>query len=160
MASISEVTARVVGLGADLVSVPRLRGLLDRHGERFLARVFTDGEIRYARASARPAESFAARFAAKEACFKAVGQGWPEDGIRYQDVEVVRATAGPPTLVLSGRLAELARARGAVRSLLTLSHTGEMAMAVVLLEAGAGPDASSPQGRGLVRAPGGEPWIG
>ena len=132
----AESMSSIVGLGTDIVSVPRFEAAIARHGERLLARVFTPGEIRYASAKKRPAESFAARFAAKEACFKAVGAGWPKRGITYHDVEVVRV-AGPPRLELTGSVQALALARGATSFLLTLSHTDEMALAVVMLQSGA-----------------------
>jgi holo-[acyl-carrier protein] synthase len=123
-----------VGLGTDIVSVARFAAALERYGERLLERLFTAGEIAYARGRRRPAESLAARFAAKEACFKAVGVGWPDEGVRFHDVEVVRDEAGPPRLALGGRLGEIARRRGARRALLTLAHSDESAVAVVLLE--------------------------
>ena len=138
MDSPSERGSGIVGLGADVVSIARVQGLLERHRDRFLSRVLTAGERQYAAGRGSPAESIAARFAAKEACFKAVGQGWPEDGISYQDVEVVRGSSGPPRLRLRGRLEQLARLRGATRAHLTLSHTGDLALAVVVLEAGPG----------------------
>jgi holo-[acyl-carrier protein] synthase len=119
-----------VGSGVDLQRIGDVERALQRHGERFLARVFTAGEVAYCRSRARMAESLAARFAAKEAFRKAVGA---PPGIRWRDIEVVRED-GPPRLVLHGRARAVAD-RMKVRGVhLSLSHSGEYAIATVLLE--------------------------
>src|SRR5207245_2299169 len=82
-------------LGVDLVEIARIREILERHGERFLARVYTEAEVAYCRTHREPAPSLAARFAAKEAAFKVLGTGWGE-GVRWRDVEVVRDPRGAP----------------------------------------------------------------
>ncbi len=126
------LSSMIVGLGLDLVSIPRFEAFLERRGERGLRRVFTPGELEYCRSLPAPAASFAARFAAKEAFLKAVGTGL--SGLCWTDVEVVRAPSGEPALRLHGGAAERARGRGATTSHLSLSHTGELAGAVVVLE--------------------------
>jgi holo-[acyl-carrier protein] synthase len=116
----------VVGIGVDLVDVGRLERLLEQW-PGMAGRLFTPAERAYAAGRHRPAEHLAARFAAKEATFKALGAGWPAIG--WHDVEVARTDAGP-RLLLSGRAAQRA---GGARSLVSLSHEGGMAIAQVLL---------------------------
>lgn len=128
------LAAMIVGTGMDLISIERLRGFRLRRGERGLARLFTDGELRYCLRLADPAPSLAARFAAKEAFFKAVGLGWGPGG-DWRDVEVRRTRRGAPELSVHGRAAEVARDRRVERFHLTLTHTAEVAGAVVVLEA-------------------------
>jgi len=123
---------RITGLGVDLVSIPRMRTTIDRWHDRFVARVFTDDEIAYCRARRDPAPHFAARFAAKEAGFKALGTG-VQLGVRWRELEVRRERAEAPTLVLSGRAREIGLARGGSRMLLSLTHEGEYALAQAIL---------------------------
>jgi len=121
----------VVGVGVDLVLIPRIRRALERWDERFLTRVFTPEEIQYARGRRDPAQHLAARFAAKEATLKALGTGLTM-GVRWREMEVRRTRGARPTLTLSGRTAALGAARG-VRALhVSLSHDGEYALAQVL----------------------------
>lgn len=123
----------IVGTGMDLVSIERMRGFRARRGERGLARLFTEAELAYCLRHADPAPSLAARFAAKEAFFKAVGLGNGPGG-GWREVEVRRDERGAPGLELSGLAAEVARGRRAERLHLTLTHTAEVAGAVVVLE--------------------------
>jgi len=123
---------RISGLGVDLVSIPRMRSTIDRWPQRFVARVFTDDEIAYCRARRDPAPHFAARFAAKEAGFKALGTGL-QLGVRWRELEVRREREEAPTLVLSGRAREIGLARGGSRMLLSLTHEGEYALAQAIL---------------------------
>jgi holo-[acyl-carrier protein] synthase len=116
-----------------MVPIERVCALLERKGARALARLFTGGEAERCRASRDPRESFAVRFAAKEAFFKALGTGWGIGGA-WTDVEVVSAASGAPTLRLSGRAAQLAGRLGANRIHLTLTHSDDVAAAVVILE--------------------------
>jgi holo-[acyl-carrier protein] synthase len=134
----------IVGLGLDVVRVERVEGLLRRHGERALRRLFTEDEVRRCRGSRHPGESFAARFAAKEAAFKALGTGWGRGGA-WTDVEVVSAAGGAPSLRLSGAAASAARARRAARFHLSLSHGDGTAVAVVVLEAAEGEGRAPPR---------------
>ena len=123
----------IAGVGIDMVPIERLWTLLARRGDRGMRRLFTPAESARCRASRHPPESFAARFAAKEAFFKALGTGWGRGG-RWTDVEVVSSPAGAPTIRLSGRAARIADERGIVRVHLSLTHSGDTAAAVVVLE--------------------------
>ena len=125
----------VVGLGLDLVEVERLGAVIGRQGERFLRRVFTEGEREYCATKSEPAVFYAARFAAKEAVAKAFGTGIGA-AIGWLDIEVVRNEAGAPEVRLWGKGAELAASRGVDRVFLSLTHTGGMAAASVVLQAG------------------------
>ncbi len=124
----------IVGLGLDLVEIGRIRAYRERWGRRGLVRLFGEAELEYCLRQADAAPSLAARFAAKEAFFKAVGTGWGPGG-DWSDVQVVRED-GPPRLELRGRAADTARERGAARSHVTLTHTASTAAAVVILEGG------------------------
>jgi holo-[acyl-carrier protein] synthase len=123
----------VLGLGTDLIETKRVEESIDRFGDRFLERVFTEGEIAYCRRKKNAGESFAARFAAKEAGAKALGTGISR-GVNWKELEVRREMSGKPTLHLSGRAAELAEAMGVRRLQLSLTHSRELAMAVVVAE--------------------------
>jgi holo-[acyl-carrier protein] synthase len=123
----------VLGIGIDLVPIPRMRRIMERWQERFLSRVFTADEMAYCRRRKDPAPHFAARFAAKEAGLKALGTGL-RLGVNWRELEVRRERGGPPTLVLHGRSRQLARARrGADRMLLALTHDGDYAIAQAML---------------------------
>lgn len=123
----------IVGTGIDITEVPRIREAIERHGERFLKRIFTEGEIQYCESKANRVERYAARFAAKEAGMKAIGTGW-NHGVRWRDLEVARKPGGRPTLLLHGKAAEFAAKLGATNIALSLTHTEEEAMAQVILE--------------------------
>jgi holo-[acyl-carrier protein] synthase len=117
-------------VGIDLVAVERIRESLATFGERFVRRLFSEGEAAYALQDAGvAAERLAARFAAKEAAIKAFG--WSEASINWRDIEVVRAPGGACRLQLHGRAAELARAAGAPQPALSLTHEGGYAAAIV-----------------------------
>lgn len=124
----------IVGLGLDLVDIPRIAELLASKGERAETRLFTPGEVAYARARAEPARHYAARFAAKEAAYKALAGSEAARGISWRDVEVVVEWDGRPRLALHGRAADRAAALGVVRVHVTLTHADQMAGAVVVLE--------------------------
>jgi holo-[acyl-carrier protein] synthase len=121
----------ILGVGIDLAPVGRIERLLDRYAGRFAEKVFTDGERAYCRARARPAEHFAARFAAKEALLKALGV--PE-GLRWHELEVASTAGRAPRLLLHGEAARAASRRGVLRVHLSLTHAGGQAAAVVILE--------------------------
>jgi holo-[acyl-carrier protein] synthase len=123
----------VLGLGTDLIETRRVQESIDRFGVRFLERIFTAGEIAYCSRKRNAAESFAARFAAKEAGAKALGTGISR-GVSWKEFEVRRETSGRPSLHLSGRAAELAEAMGVKRIQLSLTHSRDLAMAVVVTE--------------------------
>ena len=123
----------IVGTGIDIAEVPRIAESIQRFGERFLRRVFTEGEISYCDSKANRVERYAARFAAKEAAMKALGTGW-NYGIRWRDIEVMRQPGGRPTIKFHGKAAEFAAKLGAQHLALSLSHTPEQAIASVILE--------------------------
>jgi len=123
----------IVGTGVDLAEVRRIRSAIERHGQRFLDRVFTAREIAYVDTKANRFERFAARFAAKEAALKALGTGWT-GGIGWRDVEVSNLPSGRPTLVFHGQAAARAAALQVGSVWLSLTHTSEQAMAFVVLE--------------------------
>jgi holo-[acyl-carrier protein] synthase len=129
----------IVGIGSDLCNIERIRNSLDRFGERFLARVFTD--VERAKAETRPftrAGTYAKRFAAKEAFSKAVGTGFKR-GVYMKDIGVVNLPSGAPTLALTGgakeRLDALTPAGHAALIHLTMTDDHPFAMAVVIIEA-------------------------
>jgi holo-[acyl-carrier protein] synthase len=121
------------GIGTDIVEVGRLERATRRHGRVFLTRLFTPAEIEYCDSQLRCFESYAARFAAKEAFLKALGTGG-RDGISWQEVEVVRESRGRPELALTGNALEAAHRIGAQKVFLSLSHTRGLATAVAVLE--------------------------
>ena len=123
----------VLGTGMDLVSVPRIGRFFQRHQRRGLARLFTPRELEYCLALADPLPSLAARFAAKEAFYKAAGTGIGAAG-GWQDVEVLRLGNGRPVLCLHGRAAACAQSLNVRRMHLSLSHTADVAAATVVLE--------------------------
>jgi holo-[acyl-carrier protein] synthase len=121
---------RIVGLGTDLVEVPRFRLAMERRGERLDERLFSEDERSYAYRQRDPAKSLAARFGAKEAVMKALGVGlWK---FKLRDVEVVRQRGGAPRVELHGRAAELADERGVRAWHLSLTHTDTTALAVAI----------------------------
>jgi holo-[acyl-carrier protein] synthase len=123
----------VTGTGLDVVSIQRIREFRERWGERGLQRLFTPAELTYCLSLADPDSSLAARFAAKEAFFKAVRTGWGAGG-DWREVETTRGPRGAPELILRGRAAEAARQAGAACAHLSLSHGAGVAAAVVILE--------------------------
>ncbi|HTS67901.1 MAG TPA: holo-ACP synthase [Terriglobia bacterium] len=129
----------ILGIGVDIAETLRIERSLERHGERFSQRVFTPAEIAYCEKFKNRAERYAARFAAKEAAFKALGTGW-RDGIRWLDVEVVHLPSGKPELVLSGKALEIARQMRVTRMAVSISHSDRYVVAEVIFE---GDDRSS-----------------
>ena len=125
----------IVGIGVDVVECARIQNSLERFGERFLKRVFTDGEINYSMSMKFPARHLAARFAAKEAVSKAFGTGIGKS-MGWRDIDVQKKPSGEPFLILTGGAEQLAQERGVRNSLITLSHTDQTGMAMVVLEAG------------------------
>lgn len=123
----------IVGTGIDIAEVHRIAESIERFGERFLRRVFTEGERNYCDSKANRSERYAARFAAKEAAMKALGTGW-NHGVAWRDVEVLRQPGGRPTIKFHGKAAEFAAKLGASHVALSLSHTQEQAIAQVILE--------------------------
>ena len=123
----------ILGTGVDIAEVSRIRDSIERFGDRFLRRIFTDGEIRYCERKATRFESYAARFAAKEAGMKALGTGWSR-GVRWRDIEVVRPKGQRPTIQFHGEAAAIAARLGTKNVALSITHTSEEALAHVILE--------------------------
>jgi holo-[acyl-carrier protein] synthase len=121
----------IIGLGIDATDIPRIAAMLERYGERFINRIFTDGEIAYCRRRREPAIHFAGRFAAKDAAMKALGTGHSQN-VLWRDVEVVRR-GGPPQLHFHGGAARRFAAMGAQSSLLTITHSETLALAQALI---------------------------
>lgn len=132
----------ILGIGTDMIEISRIERSIEQFGQRFLDRIFTPGEIAYCQQKKKHAgESFAARFAAKEAGAKALGTGISR-GIAWKEIEVRRKPGGPPTLHLSGRALKRADHLGIAHLSLSLTHGRDLAMAVVLAE---GPEKSGNQ---------------
>ena len=122
---------RIIGHGVDIVETERIGRMLDRHGDHFLNRCFTEQEIAYAnrnRHRDRIVEHLAGRFAAKEAVLKALGTGW-RDGIAWTDMEVQPDTLGKPVLNVSGEVARLSHQQSITTWHISLSHTRQHAIA-------------------------------
>ncbi len=123
----------IVGLGVDIVEVDRVQAAIERRGEPLLKRVFTPGEIAYCERHRNRYERYAGRFAAKEAAMKALGTGWRR-GVHWVDIEVVRLPGGKPTLQLQGRAKEFADRLEVKNISLTITHSGNTALAQVIFE--------------------------
>ena len=121
----------IIGLGLDATEIDRIAAAIERYGDRFLRRIFTEGEIAYCVRRRVPAMHFAGRFAAKEASMKALGTGHSQD-VLWRDVEVVRH-GGPPHLQFHGGAARRFAAMEARASLISITHTETLAFAQVLL---------------------------
>ena len=128
-----ETFEMIVGIGTDIVGVARIGDMVERHGKRFLGRVFTPEELEYAIGRKRRDEHLAARFAAKEAMLKAIGTG-VRPGTLLREVEVIRGERGDPAIRLHGTTARVAAAKGVARIHVSLSHTEEYAVAFVVCE--------------------------
>jgi holo-[acyl-carrier protein] synthase len=128
--------AQIIGTGIDLIEVERVKAALERPatGARFRARVFTEREIAYCESRGRGRfQSYAARFAAKEAAMKALGTGWNRQ-VGWRDIEVTRERGRPPTIALWGKAVELARRKQVSRFHLSITHTALSAVAHVIAE--------------------------
>ena len=123
----------IIGIGTDLVVVSRIERLYELHGDRFLLRIFTERERAECLRRKRAGEALALRWAAKEAVMKALGTGYRK-GVVFHDIEVFHHPTGRPDLRFSGPTAERARAMGVTSAFVTLTHDGDMALAVVVLE--------------------------
>ena len=126
---------KILGHGIDLVSTSRIRAILEKGGDHFEKRVFSEGERAYCRARKDPMPHFAARFAAKEAYGKALGVGLGPSG-EFAEIEVVNDEKGRPLLRLTGSAEEISRQHGVSESHLSLSHEGDQAIASVILVGG------------------------
>lgn len=124
----------IIGIGTDIVEVGRIARLL-KSNLHFVDKVFSYAEIAYASRKASPAQSYAARFAAKEAFMKAIGTGW-EDGISWKEIEVINNSRGKPEIHLSGRALDIATSLEIDNIQLSMSHEKDYAIAYLILEAG------------------------
>jgi holo-[acyl-carrier protein] synthase len=121
----------ILGIGLDATDIPRVADVFARYGERFLRRIFTEGEIAYCTRRRNPVPHLAGRFAAKEAAMKALGTGHSR-GVLWKDIEVVRR-GGPPRLAFHGGAARRADAMKVRGSLVTITHSESLALAQVVL---------------------------
>ena len=124
----------IVGIGVDLCEVDRMEAAIERHGERFLVRIYTEAERAYCDSKQNRMERFAGRFAAKEAAMKAIGTGWRR-GVGWRDFEVTRLASGQPIIHFHGAARKIADELGVKRALVSITHIKSMAMAQVVLEA-------------------------
>src|SRR5665213_2281359 len=129
----SFVINMIIGSGIDMIEIQRIQRTMDRFGVRFLNKVFTAAEQAYCLRKKRAGESFAARFAAKEAGAKALGTGISY-GVTWLEIEVVREPSGRPSLKFHGRASQIAARMGFARAALSITHTAELATASVVLE--------------------------
>jgi len=123
----------IVGLGIDIAEIDRIETAIRRYGDHFLRRLFTPAEIEYCERHRNRYERYAGRFAVKEAAMKALGTGW-RHGVRWVDIEVTREPAGKPTLRLAGRAAEFASQLGVRHITVSITHSGNTALAEVIFE--------------------------
>jgi holo-[acyl-carrier protein] synthase len=127
-----EVTV-IVGLGTDIAEIDRIEAAIARYGAAFLKRIYTAREAAYCERHKNKFERYAARFAAKEAGMKALGTGW-RLGVRWRDIEVANAPSGKPTLSLAGVAREFAERLGVKNISLSITHSGNLALAQVIFE--------------------------
>jgi len=122
----------IYGIGMDIQLVSQIKDILSRHGEYFLQRIFTKDEVVYCSNHRKPEQHYAARWAVKEACLKALGTGMAR-GFRLRDIETVRLVSGKPHIVLHGKIREHCLDH-CLRAFVSISHSGEYAAAQVILE--------------------------
>ena len=120
----------IIAIGLDATDIARVAQSYERYGDRFLRRVYSDGEIAYALRRRNPVPHLAGRFAVKEATMKALGTGWSR-GVRWRDIEVVRK-GGPPQLQLHGVAADRFHHMGGRRTLVTITHSDTLAIAEIV----------------------------
>ncbi|HWW50340.1 MAG TPA: holo-ACP synthase [Verrucomicrobiae bacterium] len=123
----------IVGLGLDIAEIDRIRAAIARHGVPILERLYTPREVAYCERHKNKFERYAARFAAKEAAMKALGTGW-RHGVRWRDIEVANAPGGKPGLELAGVAREVAVRLGVKTISLSITHSGNLALAQVVFE--------------------------
>lgn len=123
----------ILGIGTDITEVLRIAKMIERHGELFINRVYTEHEIEYCAARKAATQHYAGRWAAKEAVLKALGTGWVK-GIRWRDIEVRNAPSGAPLVNLQGGAREVAERAGIARIHLSISHCRSHATAYAVAE--------------------------
>ena len=130
----------VIGIGTDIVECLRIAQMIERHGELFLARVYTDHEIQYCSGRKAATQHYAGRWAAKEAVLKALGTGWAR-GIRWRDLEVRNNMAGKPSIALGGGARDMCERLGITQMQISISHCRTHATALAIAT---GPPNDSP----------------
>ena len=123
----------IVGLGLDIAEIDRIEAAILRHGTPILERLYTPSEVAYCESYRNKFERYAGRFAAKEAMMKALGTGWRR-GVRWRDIEVIREPSGKPSLGLKGAAKRIADELRVKNISLTITHSGNLALAEVILE--------------------------
>jgi holo-[acyl-carrier protein] synthase len=123
----------ITGIGTDIIEVKRIQEAIDKYGERFVRRIFTDVEIEYCSARKAAAMHYAGRFASKEAAFKALQRGWGGE-VSWKDVEVVNEPSGAPRLRFYGKALEIVREKKVTAFHVSISHIQDLATAIVVLE--------------------------
>jgi holo-[acyl-carrier protein] synthase len=118
----------IIAHGIDLVDCPRIEQMIERHGERFVRRVFTDTEQAYAKANKNEIEKLAGRFAAKEAVLKLIGTGW-RGKIAWTDIEIINNAAGQPEVTITGEVKRIAGELGIDHISVSITHTANFAIA-------------------------------
>ena len=122
---------QIIAHGIDLVDFPRIEQMVERHGDRFVNRIFTAAEQAYARGHKNTIEKYAGRFAAKEAILKVLGTGW-RGSIAWRDMEITNDPRGQPLVALSGACEQIARRLGIVQVLVSITHTRALAVATAI----------------------------
>jgi holo-[acyl-carrier protein] synthase len=128
MSTSRHATGAIYGIGTDITECVRIAQMIDKHGEIFLTRVYTQQEIAYCSARKAATQHYAGRWAAKEAVLKAIGTGWSR-GIHWTDIEVVNAVGGKPSIAIGGEAREICDQRGIGSILISISHTRNYAVA-------------------------------
>jgi holo-[acyl-carrier protein] synthase len=123
----------IKGIGIDTIELERVAGVLERYPERFLQKIYTEGEREYFSRWSDPVPRIAGRFAVKESVMKALGTGWSR-GVRWRDIEVVRHPSGKPEVKLHGEARRIFSAMGASEIQCTITHSRDHAMAMVIFE--------------------------
>lgn len=123
----------IVGLGLDIAEIDRIEAAIVRHGALIIERLYTPSEAAYCESYRHKFDRYAGRFAAKEAAMKALGTGWRR-GVRWRDIEVVREPSGKPSLSLKGAAKRIAEELGMKNISLTITHSGNLALAEVIFE--------------------------
>src|ERR1700693_2408725 len=121
----------IVGVGTDIVEIPRIGKMIERHGEHFLQRVYTEDEIRYCQRRKESYQHFAGRWAAKEAVMKTLGTGWTR-GVGWLDIEVGTKRSGQPLIIIRGSAREIATHLGVDEVLISISHCRHYATATAI----------------------------
>jgi holo-[acyl-carrier protein] synthase len=123
----------IVGLGLDIAEIDRIEAAITRHGAPILERLYTPAEVAYCESHRNNFERYAGRFAAKEAAMKALGTGWRR-GVRWRDIEIIREPSGKPSLALRGAAKQIADGLGVKNISVTITHSGNLALAEVIFE--------------------------